>query len=520
MDFFSIRCRISVLNTFEMTFRRYFRRSGLRCCFRGPAPVPTGALRRRGSSPSRRLRPEQLETRRLLVSEGAVFEVSETIDTTGLVGDFTSTINWGDGTSTVASVTGTQATSPLSVRFIYPANDTFFSGANVGRRAILEAAADSIVERFTDDLAAIAPGGIRQWTARTPDPTTGQTMRVDNLAVAQNELVIYAGGRDFGGGQVGEGAPGTYEFPAVSNLTQQQLNEINAFRTNVITRGQTGTTGDAPTDFATWGGTLAFDTTTDYYFGADADGLGDGQVDFLSVASHELLHVLGFGVTYTGATSSWQYLTRGGSYTGAKGNAAYTTASAIPLSPDAQHFDSSALYQGRQLLTNPVISRGVRYPISPVDLAVMDDIGWTTNQASATVTSSHYFPDDGNYPVEIVVSGSVIGDISRSISASVTNVVPTLAPAAIPSPFAGQTFTVENIGSITDPGFRNDRVSPPTARASRTRLTGVTARRPIRVRQPSTVTGRRIRCRHDRVVRRHARVRFSGQLHDHADGHR
>mgnify|MGYP003662912816 CR=1 FL=1 len=423
-----------------------------------------GRARRPSHSPAakRLCRIENLETRRLLVAEGAAFDISQAFDTTGLVGSFTSTIDWGDGTTSQGSVTGHQATGPLTVRFVYANNDTFFSGANSGRRAILQAAADSIIERFTDDLAAIRPTGLLQWTATTIDPNTGQTQRTANLSVAANELVIYVGARNFSGNKIGEGAPGTYEFAAVNNLTQQQLDQIIAFRNTVITRGESGTTGNSPTDFATWGGTLAFDTDTNFYYGLDVDGLGENQVDFYSVAAHELLHVMGFGVRYTGATSSWEYLTRNGTYLGAKGNAAYPGGN-IPLDPDVQHFSETALYQGQPLLTNPEISRGVRYQLTPVDLAVMDDLGWSANTATASVAASHVYADDGNYPVQIVLSGSRIGDVTRTQTANVTNVSPTLTAGSASAVFAGETLSITNIGNISDPGFRNTSSDPPTA---------------------------------------------------------
>ena len=398
----------------------------------------------------------------MLAAEGAAFELSKQLNATGLVGSYTSTVHWGDGTSSTGNVIGSQPNGPLNVRFVYPANDTFFSGANIGRRTVLQAAADSIIERFTDDLAAIRPNSLLQWTARTINPSNGQVLRVPNLSVAANELVIYVGARNLSGNNVGEGAPGTYEFAAVNGLTQQQINQIVAFRNTVITRGESGVTGSAPTDYATWGGTLSFDSGTNFYFGLNANGLGDNQVDFFSVAAHELLHILGFGVQFQGATSTWQHLTRSGTYLGAKGNAAFPGGGQIPLTSDRQHVSQSALFNGTRLLMNPEITRGQRFQLTPVDLAVLDDLGWTVNQNTATVTATHVYPDDGNYSAEVVLSGSRVGTVTQTQNVNVTNVPPTLVAATARTAFAGDTVSIIDIGSISDPGYRNTNINPPT----------------------------------------------------------
>src|SRR5205814_800351 len=69
-----------------------------------------------------------------------------------------------------------------------------------------------------------------------------------------------------------------------------------AWLTAVRTRGEAGATGvpGTATDTAPWGGAITFTTTENWYFGSEASGLGPGQNDFLSVATHELIHLLGF----------------------------------------------------------------------------------------------------------------------------------------------------------------------------------------------------------------------------------
>src|SRR5690606_8940405 len=86
----------------------------------------------------------------------------------------------------------------------------------------------------------------------------------------------------------------------------------------VATRGETG--ADA-TDFGPWGGAITFDAAInidsesfDWHFGETTAGLDDTKYDFLSVAVHELAHLLGFGTA-----ESWQNLLVPGAVSGTPG---------------------------------------------------------------------------------------------------------------------------------------------------------------------------------------------------------
>jgi hypothetical protein len=79
-----------------------------------------------------------------------------------------------------------------------------------GRRAILQKAANDLAGHLDADLTAIVPGGANNWSESFYNPGTGQLASVANPVVAANTLVVYAGGREFGGSVVGEAGPGTY----------------------------------------------------------------------------------------------------------------------------------------------------------------------------------------------------------------------------------------------------------------------------------------------------------------------
>ena len=65
-------------------------------------------------------------------------------------------------------------------------------------------------------------------------------------------------------------------------------------------RGQAGAGSFNPTDYGPWGGTITFNSNEDknWYFGATSEGIIPGEtnvIDFLTIATHEIGHVLGVG---------------------------------------------------------------------------------------------------------------------------------------------------------------------------------------------------------------------------------
>lgn len=93
----------------------------------------------------RRLVVEPLESRRLLVGQGEVFSISETVDASGLLGDVSAQIRWGDDTSSAAnSVVGGNQTGDLRIEFDYSLDDNDFFDSQE-RRDLLQIAADSLI---------------------------------------------------------------------------------------------------------------------------------------------------------------------------------------------------------------------------------------------------------------------------------------------------------------------------------------------------------------------------------------
>jgi len=101
-----------------------------------------------------------------------------------------------------------------------------------------------------------------------------------------------------------------------------------------------------------------------------------GQQDFLSVATHELAHVIGFG---TGDTWKKNYAKPGsGFFSGPKAQALY--GGPVPLDVNGAHFNngiqSTAGGVPQETLMDPDITTGTRKYITLLDLAALDDLGW------------------------------------------------------------------------------------------------------------------------------------------------
>jgi len=389
---------------------------------------------------------QRLEPRRLMVAEGALFSISQTFDTTGLSGDLSAFVRWGDGTQTGATVQGDAPSSHLKVRFDYSLDTAGFF-ATTARRTLLNSAVDAVLGQLTDELAAIRPSGSNSWTATTLHPETGRNVSFTNPQIAGNEILVFVGSRNFGPNQLGIGGPGGF-----------QASGSQAWLNTVAGRGQTGALGTRPTDFGPWGGMMSFNSTANWYFGTDPSGIGANQSDFLSVASHEFMHVLGFGTS-----GSWNNLVSGDRFIGAKASAEYDFIGNPPLSPDRGHWAQTVTDGGRGAIMTPALSTGTRALVTPLDMAALDDIGWQRATSNIVVTASHTFADNGNFPIDVVLRASQVGEVSRKLSASITNVAPTLTLAADQLAVAGQRISISDLGRISDPGFANPAASPPTA---------------------------------------------------------
>jgi hypothetical protein len=265
----------------------------------------------------------------------------------------------------------------LTFRFDYSLDTSgFFAGP--AARAALERAAADLSSRIVSTPAAITPGAGDSWQATFHHPTTGAEVRLTNPTIPEGMIVVYAGGAALGPGEAGEGGPGGYT-----------VSGSPAFLRAVADRPGTGG--------GVWGGSLSFDTDTDWYLGADPAGRAPGQIDLYTVAVHELGHLLGFGTA-----PEFAALVRGGALTGSTVTAVY--GSAPPLAPDGAHWAQGIRSVGNPVSLQPVLEWG-RVPFSELDYAALQDIGWQV----AGLPGSPALPVGGDPSAGGVATGIAVG---------------------------------------------------------------------------------------------------------------
>ena len=108
--------------------------------------------------------------------------------------------------------------------------------------------------------------------------------------------------------------------------------------------GPTGTLGS--------GGITIFDPRVRWHFGPTTTGLDYTEVDFVTIASHELLHVLGIGTV-----AGWD---------------AGSRARGVAIAPDGQHFSGWVAATGSAAAGAP----GRRLTPTSTDLLALSDLGW------------------------------------------------------------------------------------------------------------------------------------------------
>ena len=114
------------------------------------------------------------------------------------------------------------------------------------RRSLLETAA-SYYSRFTDNLAAIAPGPGDTWSVSFGHPSFGgPAVTLTDISVPKDTIRVYVGGSP--------SAPGVLGFAGVGyNLTATGSSQ---FVDSVLTRNQPNATGTYAQDYGIWGGSI------------------------------------------------------------------------------------------------------------------------------------------------------------------------------------------------------------------------------------------------------------------------
>ncbi len=311
--------------------------------------------------------------------------------------------------SLVASLAGivvgqAQRVQAITLNFDYTYDDNNFFDENTlegaARRVTLDEAA-SYFEPLTDNLDAITDdpndntdigptgkftsGGteiINSWTANFSHPSQNFTQSLPDPTIEADTLKIYVGARNLS--SLGQGGPGGF---GVSGLSD--------FVSKVKARGQTSPLETTPTEFGPWGGSISFDNnlTSGWSWNDDFnDPLEEYEYDFLSVAIHEIAHVMGIGTA-----PSWNTYVSGTDFIGDDSVLAYQQdfplATSVPLTSDGGHWaeGTQSYVNGvsQEAAMDPTINSvnnlGQRKVFTDLDYAGLADVGWQTEAVSAAV---------------------------------------------------------------------------------------------------------------------------------------
>jgi hypothetical protein len=225
----------------------------------------------------------------------------------------------------------------VTLQIDYSLDNGFFVG-HADRQAAIQSVANEIGSRLNDTLKAIPSG-----TYQVTDPKT-YTQTTVTFSSAADSIRVFVAGSALGGSTVGQGG----------------------WRTNTGVRYF-----DSRADFQPYVGYIGFDndgsTTWDFTGGSGAG------TDFLSVARHEMLHVLGIG-----GAATWDALVSGGVFTGRQATAANGGVHPAVTS-DGGHFAPTV-----NSIMRPVMS-SIDHPTA-VDWGALADIGWNTSTVAPSGT--------------------------------------------------------------------------------------------------------------------------------------
>ncbi|MCP4191016.1 MAG: PEP-CTERM sorting domain-containing protein [Planctomycetaceae bacterium] len=234
------------------------------------------------------------------------------------------------------------------------------------RRESLELAG-RLINRYVDDLEAIIPTGDNGWTSFFTPPDGSGSIFLSDLPVAEDTMQIFVAGRPLPG-----------RLAQAVDTSPTGIGDEDWVET-VMYRGETGAADTPASDFGPMGGRMSFNNDPEevaWHFDSSTVDLEAEEFDFVTVAMHEMLHLLGIGVSrsFVGQVNFNRFM----------GPEAVATGS--PTNPDLRLDISKAHYESgtespwngklQESLIAPGIFPGVRAFPTRLDLATLRDIGW------------------------------------------------------------------------------------------------------------------------------------------------
>ena len=226
----------------------------------------------------------------------------------------------------VAGLLTGRVQAALHFEFDYRYDSLGFFDEPLRRQAI--EAAGNFVNRYVDELDALIPADGNGLLALISNPATGSDVLLRDEPFAAGTIKIFPAGRELPGrlAQAIEFSPlGTGDPAWVEQVAH---------------RGQAGAALTPATDYGPAGSTISFNsdlTEVPWHFDLTTDGLNANEFDFITVAMHEIIHVMGLGVSRSFANQ----VNAAGEFQGAEAvRVGSSTNPSLKLNPNEDHWQS------------------------------------------------------------------------------------------------------------------------------------------------------------------------------------
>ena len=230
------------------------------------------------------------------------------------------------------------------------------------RKAALNLAGDVWSILLQDDFAPVPVGA--EFTVQNPQTGANETIV---LQEAIDDLVIFVGASSepFSGIPVGNAVS---ETGNLSSLAQAQYDGID-LQGDIFQRRISSDfrNGGAVTDFEPWVGTISFATNPDPAWDFSLREPDLDKFDFVSIALHEIGHILGVGTA-----PIFDVLGAGGAFDGVNAKEV-SDGNPIPLEASLGHIDEG--FRDNKVLLDSILEPGRQSP-TEIDLALLADIGY------------------------------------------------------------------------------------------------------------------------------------------------
>jgi Ca2+-binding RTX toxin-like protein len=269
----------------------------------------------------------------------------------------------------------------FNISFDFRFDSSGFFADDARRQALEEAGAiwESLIADEFDNVAAGTSFSLR-------DPSTG-ARRAVTLTEEIDDLLIFVGATDLPGRTLANAGPDGFDAQGdvFSRRISSDFRDIGPI-----------------TDFEPWVGTIAFDAAADWSFRLDA--AQSGRPDFISVALHEIGHILGIGTS-----AAFEALVANGMFDGVNARAV-NGGQPVPLEADMSHVQDG--FAGDTVLFDPILTNGTRTLPSDLDLAMLADIGFEIEGFVRQGSTPPITTDGNDDPVFGTLTGDVIDGLA------------------------------------------------------------------------------------------------------------